>query len=187
MCGRFYIADDDRLIDLIRRLNELEQAQVKTGEVRPGDTALVFVKDKGIQPCAMKWGFPSQNAGMLINARSETASQKPMFADAFRTCRIVVPATSYFEWDASKRIHEFTVGDAGFYLAGLFRPQDKSFVILTRSAAPGLKAIHDRMPVIFRRSSAKAWLDGTADPERVLYQAESDSVKEIAGQMRLNL
>ena len=187
MCGRYYIADDDRLIEMIRRLNEIEQRQVKTGRVCPGDTALVFVGNKGIQPRAMQWGFQTQRRSLLINARSETAADRPAFAAALRSSRLLVPATSYFEWDSSKKMHEFSLGEAGAYFAGLYEPVNRRFVILTRKAAPSLESIHDRMPVVFTRTLARKWLDADCDPEQVLKQAQTDCVKESAGQVRLNI
>ena len=52
----------------------------------------------------LKWGLIPSWAGdtrigaKLINARSETASEKPAFREAFRNRRCLIPANGFYEW-----------------------------------------------------------------------------------------
>ena len=81
MCGRFYVPEDDS-VQMIRAVIEaLEHRNIstKTGEVFPGDTAAVIASNRRLepQPFAMEWGYHLPDGKRIINARSETAAQKP--------------------------------------------------------------------------------------------------------------
>ena len=134
MCGRFYIESDDTPDELIEMLNRAEtrvQAadpafRLPRGEVRPGDWAAVVSLNRASQQSvfAMKWGF-RMDRQLLINARSETAAQKPTFLDSMANRRCLIPASAYFEWDHRtkplKKYH-FALPDAPLlWLAGLYR------------------------------------------------------------------
>ena len=124
----------------------------------------------------MRWGLiPSWakdttgSAGM-INARSETAAEKPAFRDAMKFRRCLVPADGFYEWarkGTSKQPFCFQV-NAGelFAFAGLWdRWKDqsgqwvKSCSILTTTPNAVTSAVHDRMPVILKRDDYDLWLD----------------------------
>jgi hypothetical protein len=47
----------------------------------------------------MFWGFTAQNGSLIINARSETASERPMFKDSWAQRRCIIPASWYYEWE----------------------------------------------------------------------------------------
>ena len=87
------------------------QRTLKTeGEIRPGDVSAVLARNrKGeVKAFPMMWGFQNKTgSSLIINARSETAGEKPMFAEAWRSHRCVIPSSCYFEWlheaGASKR------------------------------------------------------------------------------------
>ena len=105
-----------------------------------------------------------------INARSEDAPAKPMWREAWRTRRCLVPATHYYEWmktQEGKLPQALTdTANQGFMFAGLWasrldaagEPQ-ASFAILTRAAAPALVHIHERMPVILAPQIWRLWID----------------------------
>jgi putative SOS response-associated peptidase YedK len=114
---------------------------------------------------AMKWGFAGFSGKPIINARSETALQKPMFQQAMLERRCLIPASGYYEWQksgAEKTKYRFYLSGGPMYFAGCYR-QDKNsplanFVILTRQAVGGVEAIHERMPVIISKRQVEAWL-----------------------------
>lgn len=178
MCGRYYIADDDRLAELVHRLSETLGEPLSTGEIHPGDRAPVYVGANRLSLTALKWGFDIGRDRPLINARSETVAEKSLFSPLLRDNRVFIPASSYFEWDGEKRRHTLGMG-GGFYMAGLYRPNDGSFVILTREAAEGIRYIHNRMPVIFSKNTALEWIKRENDPLRVLLDAQTETVKEV--------
>ncbi len=169
MCGRFHVAEDNSAQMLRKILEYLEHrnVKVKTGEVFPGDVAAVVANNRRLEPqsFAMKWGYQLPNGKLLINARSETAAEKAIFADGIRQRRCLIPADHYFEWEkkADSKI-KYTIGpkhSEGFFLAGIYRIEEGKpvFVILTRDAADGIAFIHNRMPVILPMESATDWLN----------------------------
>ena len=88
MCGRYYIAEDDLSDELSRMIDELNRKKtpegLKTsGEIFPSDIVPVLANSRkqDVQPFAMRWGYAFPNGRPIINARSETAAQKPMFKD----------------------------------------------------------------------------------------------------------
>lgn len=176
MCGRYYIAAEDR--DLAEILEAVEfAAAVKTGEIAPSDPAPVL--RSGGEITAMRWGYPRfDGKGLIINARSETAAEKAMFRGDLRTGRCLVPASWYFEWEKrrdSRIRYRLRPREAGpVWLAGLSRRErdgEYRFVILTRAASPDIAFIHERMPVILPRRTHDAWLHG-GDPAAALQWAE---------------
>ena len=129
----------------------------------------------------MKWGFrrpapPGKSAGLLINARTETAADKPTFREAWAGHRCAVPASWYFEWDhpltpdgrkkAGQKYAIRPAGDGILWLAGLYRMEEglPVFVILTRPAEEGLSWMHDRMPLMLPEPAALEWIRPGADP-----------------------
>ena len=186
MCGRFYLEMDEPIDDLIDLINRAEDKLRKTGsslprgEIRPGDCAAVIAMNRSLQRSVfpMRWGF-KMDKRLLINARSETASQKPTFRSSMQERRCLVPASAYFEWDhRTKPLVKYKFEQPGcplMYMAGLYRFEPESpqpvFTILTREAAPEIACFHDRMPVILPSSLTDAWLDRHHAPQTILSQA----------------
>ena len=184
MCGRFYIEIDEReLRDIAEEIDKKAretngQLSFKaSGEVFPTDVVPVQTGAGLFRP--MKWGFVGFNGKPVINARSETALEKPMFKKAMLERRCLVPASGYYEWQkagAAKVKYRIYTPGSPVYFAGCWRQEGGgplcTFVILTRAAAGGLEAIHDRMPVIIPRGKAGDWLQG--GPE-----AMKDAVTEL--------
>lgn len=169
MCGRFYVPEDAS-IQMIRAIVErLEHrnVKVKTGDVFPGDMAAVVASNRQLQPqpFAMEWGYHLSDGKRIINARSETAAQKSMFADGIRQRRCLIPAQHYYEWekvDGRKVKYSIEPKDSeAFFLAGIYRIEAGKpvFTILTRNAAEGIAFIHERMPVILPDAAAEDWLN----------------------------
>lgn len=185
MCSR-YALDEGFLPEAwkasLSALRIREPAMKTGGEALPTDVVPVIANNRAMHPrlFAMKWGYTLPDGRVLINARSETAAQKPLFAQSMRCRRCLIPASRYFEWD--KRAREtvkYAVGDAcapRFYLAGLYRLEENRpvFAILTRSPADSIAFLHDRMPVILPPSLAADWLSPDCPADAVLSQAVTD-------------
>ena len=172
MCGRYWF-DDGRddvalqgIIDQINR-NPRSEAVKTSGEVFPSDLVPVVSSSRAMKPSvfAMRWGYLMPDGKRIINARSETAGQKPLFRDGMLQRRCAVPASRYFEWQRTggKRTKYAVWPEGGglFYMAGLYRITDgqPEFCILTRTPADGIAFIHDRMPVILPRDGVADWID----------------------------
>ena len=184
MCGRYFLADSDNsgeLRDIIDQLNR-RGATVKTGEIFPTDTVPVLANNRNrrVVPFPMQWGYTLPDGRLLINARSETAGEKPLFQDAMRQHRCLIPATNYFEWEKRGREkikYAIRQADAGLlYMAGLYRVENGRavFTILTREPAEQIRFIHDRMPVIVPKEKKADWLSQQLTLDELLEDAETD-------------
>lgn len=131
----------------------------------------------------MRWGLiPSwaKEAGEgLINARSETAHEKPSFRSALRQRRCIIPASGFYEWTkvGGKKVPHYVRMSDGTPMpfAGLWEawrsPEGQvleTCAILTTAANATVATIHDRMPVILRPDEFGLWLDRQVhDAERL--------------------
>ena len=112
-----------------------------------------------------------------FNARVEEVAKKPMFKDAARRRRCLVPASYFVEWRAEpggKQPYRIARADAGLMmLAGLWdswagiRKGESvsfdSFTVLVGEPNPLVARLHDRMPVILHPEDYRTWLDGTLE------------------------
>ena len=115
-----------------------------------------------------------------INARIETAADKPMFKRLVRYRRALIAADGWYEWQQtpSGKVPHFIRFKDGrpFFFGGIWdewKGPDgiavPTFAILTRPAIEGITEIHDRMPVIVPPHYYAAWLDKSiSDPSDVL-------------------
>lgn len=164
-------------MEVIARIQRAEGAgAVKVaGEVFPGDRVPVLCLSRAgnLRPFAMDWGYTLGDGKKLINARSETAAEKPMFRESMRLRRCLMPMSAYFEWERrgdGKRKFRIAPAEGGaFYLAGLYRFEGARPVctVLTRPAAPEIGFIHERMPVLLSGDARAEWIrEGRADFSR---------------------
>lgn len=185
MCARYYITEDNDspdlkdIIEAVRQINI--SSEIKTaGEIFPADTVPVIANSRKLEPhpFAMKWGYRTSSGGLIINARSETASIKPMFRDGIAQRRCIIPANCYFEWEKQghNKIKYAIRSDhsSAIYMAGLYRMENGRpvFTILTRTPADPIAFIHDRMPVIFPKDLISDWLNPRYTANELLQHAD---------------
>ncbi len=173
MCGRFFLlASPPELADLFG-LADVPDAPPRYNIAPSQPVAVVRVADAGRELVRLRWGLipPWSRDGKVapINARSETAADKPMFRHAFRKRRCLIPASGFFEWmnTGAKKKQPFCIrliDDKPFAFAGLWErwegpagPVD-SCAILTTEANELVRPVHDRMPVILDRRHFDQWL-----------------------------
>lgn len=154
MCGRYAIfAPPQKLKDLFGTENLLELPP--RYNAAPGQELPVIVHNRA---GLASWGF-----GDMINARSETVSEKPLFRESWhRRRRCLIPANGFYEWK-DKQPFFITHSSQGILaLAGLWLKESGNvkFVILTKAADGAIKNLHERMPVILRPDQATAWFAG---------------------------
>ena len=155
--------------------------------IAPAQSAPVVVEQgDGFSIRPMRWGLhPSwkkepPEGKAIINARSETAHEKPFFRAALQRRRGVAPASAYYEWKAGptpKQPCEIRDADGGMlWLAALWElwETDKgaieSFSLLTTEPNADTRAIHHRMPVLLETAKARrAWLN--SDTPEAVYRA----------------
>ncbi len=209
MCGRFTLTATpdavrrafglDETPDLEPRFNVAPGQDVATvAEDREGRRVLV-PRRWGLVPF---WAEDPKIGGRLVNARSETAAEKPAYRDALRRRRCLVPADGFFEWSHAGRGPRqpwyASRGDgACFAIAGLYErwrePEGgrlETCVVLTTDANARLATLHDRMPVVLSPEHWPLWLDRSVrEPERLeglLRPAADDAFELRAVSPRVN-
>lgn len=139
---------------------------------------------------------------LLINARAETAAEKPSFRAAMRHRRCLVPASGYYEWrrdpDGGKQPFFIRPRGGGLIgLAGLWEEwcdADGGVIdtgaLLTVPANAALAPIHDRMPVVIAPGDFDLWLDvAGARPDEIaglLRPAADDLLEAVPVSRRVN-
>lgn len=161
MCGRFFIDFEDRNIQNLLRGLKADDAQFSSGDVYPSATVPVLVQNA--VPLFARWGYGRfDKKGLLINARSETVTQKPTFRKDFFERRCLIPSNGFYEWTEDKQKVFFRRKDNfPLLLGGIYRNETggaASFVILTKEATPPVDAFHDRIPIMVEPNDIEKWL-----------------------------
>jgi len=185
MCGRYaYVPDPAGWASVAALLGEPVAAALKATKARyniaPSATVPIVIHDRGTGGPGVveaRWGFIPhwwKNAApptFSINARVEEAAAKPMWRDAWRFQRCLIPATHWYEWrqeQGMKVPHAITGGDGsrGFMFAGLWSrwvsplgEERLSYAILTTAAAESIAHLHERMPVVLAPAAWRGWID----------------------------
>jgi len=177
MCGRFsQFSDVETIADRYDAHTDIVTLTPQYNLAPGMDAAIVVGGEIRRRLICMRWGLipswakDSAIAYRLINARGETAAEKPSFRGALKHRRCLVPADGFFEWSGPKGRRQpwFFHAANGELLAfaGLWeqwQPPDggsalQTFAILTTAAAGSIAEIHDRMPVIVGAAAHAAWL-----------------------------
>jgi putative SOS response-associated peptidase YedK len=184
MCGRFAQKSPARKISKQFKVEEVPPL-VERYNVAPTQTVLaVREAPDGREATLLKWGLVPRWAkdpsigNRLINARSETVTEKPSFREAFTRRRCLVPMEGFYEWarrGERKRPFYFHMRDGEpFAVAGLWETWEgdgellETCTLLTTEANELLAPYHDRMPVILRPEDYDLWLDAEVRGTEVL-------------------
>ncbi len=166
---------------------------------------IVRLGEGGRELVSMRWGLvpvwwkkPLKDVPATFNARAETVAEKPMFRDAFKKRRCIIPASGFFEWTGGKgeKIpHLFTAADGSPILAfaGIWDrwtdPESGdevlSATIIVSSASEWMAPYHDRMPVLLGGADFDGWLDGSLGPG-ALRPADEGALREWIVSSRVN-
>jgi len=188
MCGRFSLATSAQQVAEHFGLTEVPALSPRyniapaqsIAAVRRADdrqTRILELRRWGLVPA---WARDPGIGSRMINARVETAAEKPAFRAAFRRRRCLVPADGFYEWKPHpkrRRPHHVRLGGGDLFgLAGLFESWEspeaeaiESCTLLTTAASPALIALHDRMPIIVGPEDYERWLDpDLQDPHAIL-------------------
>jgi putative SOS response-associated peptidase YedK len=116
------------------------------------------------------WSKDPKKGARPVNARAETAHEKPMFRKLIRERRCLIPANCYYEWKempVGKRPYCIRVEDESpFFIGGMWdvwharEPEALfTFTVLTTFPNEVSGTVHDRMPVIVQPKDYGRWLD----------------------------
>ena len=180
MCGRLVIDLSPEMITEIHGIiKKIDRVLNPRYNVVPFQTIPIVREDvEGSRELAfVRWGLiPSwakdiSIGNSLINARSETAAEKPSFRSAFKRRRCVIPVGWFYEWQRQdgkrKQPWYFRMADGNpVSIAELWEHWQgndgqviESCSILTTSANELMAPIHDRMPVVLNHEDQATWLN----------------------------
>ena len=205
MCSRYaFVPDAAAWVDFRAVLGALAEelhALAPQPRLAPTDAVPIVVQEPGSPPRVIhaRWGFvphwwnKPELPSLCLNARSEEAARKPMWRDALRRTRCLIPATSWTEWQKAHGVkipHRLQTRDGrGFMFAGLWsvwRPRRDAeavatCVILTTAASPGVAHVHERMPIVLAPAAWDAWLDpGATDGAQALALLREHTIEGFA-------
>ena len=186
MCGRFTQHSDISLymreIDSDWQLGQELESADPTWNLAPSQEAWVIVRRDGrLAPVRMNWGlrpaWAKPSMSTQINARVETAAEKPYFREAWRNRRCVVPADGYYEWqefaggDSKQPMYISLANERPMLLAGLYVPG--GFAVITQEAVGDMAEIHSRAPVVLPSERVSEWMGAkSADAARSVLASE---------------
>ena len=176
MCGRYTLTSAPEAIRALFRHAEQPNFPARYNIAPSQPIAIVRLVEGKRHFALVRWGLlPSwvkdpKSFALLINARGESAADKPAFRAAMKRRRYLIPADGFYEWQAGgARKQPFYVrAKAGGALAfaGLWETwmgpngeELETAAIVTTRANRTLAPIHDRMPVIVPPDGFDLWLN----------------------------
>jgi putative SOS response-associated peptidase YedK len=199
MCGRYALSTPPEVLAELLRIHSIHLALLPRYNIAPTQDVPVVRQGRGgaREMVPMRWGLiPSwaKDASIgskLINARSESAADKPAFRSAFRRRRCVIPASGFYEWKkagGAKQPHYIERADgAPLLMAGLWESwpdpargtRVDSCTILTTPANEALSALHNRMPAVLEPEECDAWLEESSDDPEKLRQSLRPAAERV--------
>ena len=171
MCSRF---TQTTPVDLMAQLFGIRNRPnlLRRYNIAPTQEISVIRDSGGVrQLAAVRWGLIPEWAremgkSPLINARSETVTEKPSFRSALAARRCIVPCNGYYEWIDGDPHFIYFADKSPMFFAGLWESwRDnagkviESCAIITTAASPDMTAVHARMPAILSPREWEQWLD----------------------------
>lgn len=178
MCTAFEIAPDasrheaPAVADFLRAL-----AALPARLIRPTLEAPVLLPDGA--GTTMSWGFRREFASKqkgrptirrtIVNSREDKLGG-PVWREAFRERRCLIPATSYFEWtdDGGRAVPlRFQRPDFRWlWIAGIWEESPihgRCFSMITTDPTATIATVHDRMPAVLPEHLLLPYLRGEVD------------------------
>ena len=181
MCGRYgRLSRAERIAQLLpfSLRNDAGELEAKYN-VAPGTLQPVIRSGaSGAVLKPMMWGLvpywakDAKSGVRPVNAKSDTAHEKPMFRRLIRERRCLIPADWFYEWrEKPPDKQPFVIQMASrepFLIGGLwdtwhYGKEDalSTFTVLTTGPNELMQTLHHRMPVVIAPSGAERWLDRT--------------------------
>jgi putative SOS response-associated peptidase YedK len=187
MCGR-YVTPEEAAIERywhIGRHNWLRHILPVFNVAPTTIVPIIRLGDDGVlELTEARWGLiphwwkDAKPPSLTFNARSEEAAQKPTWRQSLKSQRCLMPASGWYEWQATKTpkqpyfIHAPDAEVLAF--AGLWAewqqadaPATLSCALLSKVAADSINGIHHRMPVVVKPEHFEDWLDPRTSSQRI--------------------
>ena len=166
MCGRYVITSPvTKTVKLVKSAIQVEDNE--NYNAHPYQKLPVIKKYKNGNTLEnLKWGLvpgwaKDKDFKALINARLETIDEKVSFKKLIKDFRCIAVADGFYEWkreEKEKIPHYFTREDKKpIFFAGIY--ESDQFCLITEEAAPNIKDIHHRQPVILNSTDVNRYLN----------------------------
>ena len=183
MCGRYVVTCD---LDQLRAMFNVTDRPNFEANWNAAPTQSLPVIRRGKEGerrlSLIRWGLvphwsktPPEKSKPMINARSETASEKPMFRTAIKRRRALIPANGFYEWTTDEEGRQpwyiIRTDEAPMVFGGVWErwgegtEQVDSFAILTTDANADIAHLHNRCPLLIDKADYNAWLNPEVDPD----------------------
>jgi putative SOS response-associated peptidase YedK len=163
MCGRYALF---RWSQDFAALPGFPSDQQPHWSVAPGASVLLLRQiDQQLQLSRVRWGLtPAWMTDLTrtpAQARAETIAEQPMFREAFRLRRGLLPANGFYEWrgTARKRPYWMTSEGSLMYMAALWEAYPVQGHTYLSAAVVTLPAATLRRPLMLDEAGQAAWLD----------------------------
>lgn len=178
MCGRYAVCRDPaELAAEFDAVNRTEAQSCPDFNVAP-QRAVPIVVWRGAERSlrSVRWGlvpnWAEERSRPVINARAESLTSKPTFAEAAARRRCLLPATGWYEWRSGHKQPVLCTGTDGATLAmgavftARWLPEradpEVTCAVVTTAATGDFAEVHPRMPLVLSPQRWADWLD----PER---------------------
>ena len=201
MCGRYTLTVDASVLATLFELEPLFELSPRYNIAPSQPVPIVRSNAEEDREWAWaRWGLipawakDAKIGHKLINARAETAADKPSFRSAYKNRRCLLPADGFFEWVKSpngKQPQYIRFADQrAFAFGGLWErwtPPDgdpvESCTILTTRPNEFIASLHDRMPVIIPPDRFRDWIApgplGADTAEAILLPHRADGMEAV--------
>ncbi|CDQ42051.1 MULTISPECIES: SOS response-associated peptidase [Virgibacillus] len=202
MCGRYtLLADELEILTAFDLEQDTIEGYIPSYNIAPGQQVLAIIHDgKQKRAGLLKWGLVPKWAEdekigyKMINARSETAHQKPSFKQLMGKKRCLILADSFYEWKQTsdgKQPQRIELENRKvFTFAGLWDKWEHkgkqlfTCTILTKKANTFMQDIHHRMPIILPKHKEDEWIQPVKmEPlvsQQLLESFDEDQLKAYA-------
>lgn len=199
MCGRYAVsADPAALAGEFGAFDRTEQLVGPDFNVTPTKTVPIVVErggERSLRP--VRWGLvptwakDPDSGPPMINARAETITSKPAYAESAARRRCLMPATGWYEWrpeDRRRQPYLCSRGDgASLAMAAVFsawfspgEPPLVTCAVVTTEAVGEFAEVHHRMPLVLPEHKWESWLDPNRTEVEDLLSADAGVLDELA-------
>ena len=196
MCGRFVRNYTTQSIGELYQVLPGPNFQPRFN-ICPTTTVDVILSGEGKRILVpMRWGIipgwwkkPLKELKLAtFNARAETIAEKPMFKDAFKRRRCLMPASGYYEWHDTpegKQPYYFTRADGQVMtiaaIQDMWRNPEtnepvRSCAMVITEPNKFVAEVHDRMPVILEAKDFEQWERGELKDAAALMKPADEGV-----------
>ena len=185
MCGRFTLTVDPGQLQEAFPWVDIPEEIPRRYNIAPSQPVAVVPNDGQNRVDFFNWGLipfwakDPKIGNRMINARSETLTEKPSFRGPFKYKRCLVLVDGFYEWrkepgtQSKTPIYLRLKNKAPFAFAGLWDnwhsddgSEIRTFTIITTEPNTLIMEIHNRMPVILPQNTYRDWLkEGENDPD----------------------